>query len=324
MHRPDIAATTLFCLALVAAAPAAAQDYPDRPIRIILPYGTGGNTDTVSRILAPFMSTDLGQQVVVENRGGGAGIPGMVAVAKSRPDGYTALFAASNLAANPILFKTLPYDAEKDFAPVTLVAIVPTVLVVHPSMPVRTVKQLVALAKARPGALNYGSVGNGSGNHLTTEVFANATGIKVEHIPYRGSGPLMTDLIGGRITFIFSTIPAAHVQIAEKRIRAIAVSSIKRSGALPEVPTVAESGVPGFDVNTWLGIFLPAGTPARAIDRLNASTVKALNQPKVREVLATAGAEPVGSTPAQMGAHLKSEIARWKKLAETVSFTVAD
>jgi tripartite-type tricarboxylate transporter receptor subunit TctC len=315
-------APALFLSLFAIAAPA--QDYPQRPVRMILPYGTGGNTDTVSRILAPGMSADLGQQVVIENRGGGAGIPGMLAVAKAAPDGYTALFAASNLASNPILFRKLPYDAEKDFAPVTLVAIVPTVLVVHPSLPVQSVKQLIALAKAQPGALNYGSVGNGSGNHLTTEVFSSATGIKVEHVPYKSAGASMTDLIAGRITFIFSTIPAAHAHLASKRVRAVAVSSARRVAALPDVPTVAESGVPGFDVNTWLGMLVPAGTPARNIDRLNAATLKALQQPKAREVLTAAGAEPVGSTPAELGAHLKMELARWKKLAETVSFTVAD
>lgn len=314
----------LAAVSLIVAGPAAAQDYPERPIRMVLPYGTGGNADVVSRILSPFMSADLGQQVVIDNRGGGAGIPAMAFVAKANPDGYTALFAASNLASNPILFKKLPYNAEADFAPVSLIAIVPTVLVVHPSLPVQSVKQLIALAKAHPGELNYGSVGYGSGNHLTTEVFINAAGLKVEHVPYKAAAAFMTDLIAGRLTFVFATIPAAHSHIASKRVRALAVSSQKRSAALPGVPTVSEAAIPGFEVNSWLGIFLPAGTPAKVVDRLNAATTKALQNPKVKEVLASAGAEPVGGTPAQLGAHLKIELARWEKLARTVTFKVAD
>lgn len=315
------ALTGLGCIACSALA----QNYPSKAIRMVLPYGTGGNTDVVARILAPTMSSALGQQVVVENHGGAAGIPGMMVVAKANPDGYTVLFAASNLAANPILFRKLPYDAEKDFAPVSLVAIVPTVLVVPPSLPVHSVKELIALAKAKPGAMNYGSAGNGSGNHLTTEVFLNAAGgLKAEHVPYKAASASMTDLAGGRLTFVFATIPSAKGFIDSGRLRALGVSSIRRSAALPNVPTVAESGVPGFDINTWLGILVPTGTPAAIISQLNAATIKALQNPEARDLLKTLGAEAVGSTPAQLGTHLKSEIAMWIKLAQKVKFEVAE
>ena len=308
----------------LAAGAAVAQDYPNRPIRLIIPYGTGGITDITARIVAPRIADNLGQQVVVENRPGGAAIPGFDMVAKARPDGYTAVLATTALAANPILFRKLPYDAEKDLAPVSLVATAPTVLVVHPSVPAHSVKELIALAKSKPGVLNYGSAGNGSDNHLTTELFKNATGIDVLHIPYKGGGALMTDLIGGQVAFVFATIPPAHPNIASGRLRALGVSSLKRSAALPDVPTISEAGLPGFNSNAWLGILVPAGTPANVIDRLHAATVKALERPEVSERLISLGLEPVGSTPSQLATHLKSEMARWAKLAREVKFQVVD
>ena len=301
-----------------------AQDYPSRPVRAVLPYGVGGSADVSARIIAPYISANLGQPLVIDNRGGGAGLPAITLVAKAPPNGYTVLIVASNLASNPILFKKLPYDAETDFAPVSLIAIVPTVLVVHPSLPVNSAKDLIALAKAKPGALNYGSVGNGSGNHLVTEVFSNAAGLQMEHVPYKSAGAFMTDLAAGRLTFAFATIPAAHAFISSGRVKAIAVSSQKRSSALPDLPTIAESAIPGFDVNTWLGALMPAGTPASAVNRFNAAIVQSLQLPEVRERLKTVGAEPVGSNPAQLAAYLKSEITRWKTLARTVKFEVSN
>jgi tripartite-type tricarboxylate transporter receptor subunit TctC len=270
------------------------------------------------------VSAHLGQPLVIDNRGGAAGLPAITLVAKAPPNGYTVLIVASNLASNPILFKTLPYDAEKDFAPVSLIAIVPTVLVVPPSAPIASAQDLIALARAKPGALNYGSVGNGSGNHLVTEVFANAAGLQMEHVPYKSAGAFMTDLAAGRLTFAFATIPAAHSFIASGRVKAVAVSSVKRSSTLPDVPTVAESGIPGFDVNTWLGALMPRGTPANVVNRFNAAIVHALQVPEVRERLKTVGAEPVGSTPAQLTAHLRTELRRWTALAQTVKFEVAN
>jgi len=303
---------------------AAAQDYPSRPIRLIIPYGVGGITDITARIVAPPISDNLGQQVVVDNRPGGAAVPGFDMVAKARPDGYILVLATTALAANPILFRKLPYAAEKDFAPVSLVAVAPTVLVVHPSVPAHSVQELIALAKSKPGALNYGSAGNGSDNHLTAEVFKNATGIDALHIPYKGGGAVMTDLVGGQVAFVFATIPTAHPYIASGRLRALGVTSLKRNSALPDVPTVSEAGLPGFNVNAWLGLFAPAGTPANIVDRLHAATVKALQRPEVSKRLTTLGLDPVGSTPAQLAAHLKSEMARWAKLAHEVKFEVAD
>ena len=311
--------------ALVAASAAqAAEPYPSRPVRAVLPYGIGGSADVLARIVAPHVSTSLGQPVVVDNRGGGAGLPAMTLVAKAPPNGYTVLVVASNLASNPILFKTLPYDAENDFAPVSLIAIVPTVLVVPPALPVNSAKDLIALAKAKPGALSYGSVGNGSGNHLVTEVFAHAAGLQMLHVPYKSAGAFMTDLAAGRLSFAFATIPAAHAFIASGRVRPIAVSSVKRSSTLPEVPTVAESGIPGFDVNTWLGAFMPRGTAAAIVNRFNAAIQSSLQLPDVRERLKQVGGEPVGGTPAQLGAHLKTELTRWTTLAKTVKIEVSN
>jgi len=303
---------------------AGAQDFPSRAIRMIVPYGPGGITDITARVIAPGMTEDLGQQVVVENRAGGAAIPGMDLVAKSKPDGYTILAATTALAAQPILFRKLPYQADKDFTPVSLVILAPTVLVTHPSIPARSVKELIALAKARPGALNYGSAGNGSDNHLTAEVFKHAARIDVQHVPYKGGGAVMADLAAGQVAFVFSTIPTAHAFIQAGRLKALAVSGDKRNASLPDVPTVAESGLPGFNVNAWLGVFGPAGLPAQATERLHAATAKTLQRPEVAKRLASLGMEVVGSTPAQMASHLKSELDRWVTLAKQVKFERAD
>jgi tripartite-type tricarboxylate transporter receptor subunit TctC len=308
----------------VLASTALAQQYPARAIRMVIPYGVGGNADTVARIIAPSMTTALGQQVVIDNRGGAAGIPGMTAVATAAPDGYTVLFAASNLAANPILYKTLPYDAERDFAPVSLIATAPQLLVLPSSHSVSSVKDLISLAKSKPGTLNYGSAGNGSGSHLATELFASVAGVRFEHVPYKSSGALFTDLTGARIDFTFAPIPSAHQFIVNGRLKALAVSSLKRSPVLPDVPTIAEAALPKFEATTWLGILLPRGAPASVVATLNSAVVKSIEQPAVRERFNTLGSDAVGSTPQYLGSHLKMEIARWKKLAQTVKFEVAN
>jgi len=316
--------STLLTGCALAAGSSAAQEFPSRPVRMIVPYGPGGITDITARIIAPGMSEDLGQQVVVENRAGGAAIPGFDLVAKSKPDGYTIVAATTALAAQPILFRKLPYQADRDFAPVSLVIVVPTVLVVHPSIPARNVKELIALAKSRPGALNYGSAGNGTDNHLTTEVFKHAAKIDALHVPYKGGGAVMLDLVAGQIAFVFSTIPTAHPFISTGRLRALAISGAKRNASMPDVPTVAEAALPGFNVNAWLGLFGPAGVPANATDRLHAATVKALKNPEAAKRFATMGAEIVGSTPAQLSTHLRGEMDRWVKLAREVKFEVVD
>ncbi len=317
-------ATVAGAVLVLLTAQAGAQDYPNRPIRAVIPYGVGGSADVLARVIAPNISAHLGQSLVIDNRGGGAGLPAFTLVAKAQPDGYTLLISASNLASNPILFRKLPYDAEKDFAPVSLIAIVPAVLVVHPTAPVNSAKDLIALAKAKPGTLNYGSVGNGSGNHLVTEMFAHAAGLQLEHVPYKSAGAFMTDLASARLNFVFATIPAAYGFITSGRVRALGVSSLRRSSTLPDVPTIAESALPGFDVNTWLGALMPAGAPPPVVNRMNAAIVDALKAPELRERLKTLGAEPVGGSPAQMGVHLKAEIARWTTLAKTVKFEVSN
>ncbi len=312
-------------LGLVVCVPVAlAQDFPNRPVRAVIPYGVGGSADVLARVIAPSVSANLGQSLVIDNRGGGAGLPAFTLVAKAQPDGYTLLVSASNLASNPILFKKLPYDAEKDFAPIALIAIVPAVLVVPPSSSLHSAKDLIALAKAKPGTLNYGSVGNGSGNHLVTEMFANSASLQLSHVPYKSAGAFMTDLVSGRLDFVFATIPAAHAFISSGRVRALGVSSLKRSSTLPDVPSIAESAIPGFEVNTWLGALAPAGTPPKVLARLNAAILEALRTPGMGERLKTLGAEPVGSSPAQMGTYLTSEIARWTNLAKTVKFEVSN
>lgn len=301
----------------------AQSSFPSRPIRLVIPYGVGGNTDIVARILQPRVSEQLGQQIVADNRGGGAGIPAMELVSRAAPDGYTVLMPASNFASNPILFRKLPYDAQKDFAAIVLIAIVPTVLVVHPNFPAHSVNDLISLAKSKPGQLNFGSVGNGSGNHLTAEMFSHVAGIRAEHVPYKSAATVMTDLASGRLSFVFATLPAARGFIANGRLRPLAVSSSKRVGTLPDVPTVSEAALRGFEVNSWLGLFVPKRTPRVVIDRLNAVFADALKQPDVRERMAAVGAEPGGGTPEQLDAHLIRELDRWATLAKTVKFEVS-
>ena len=310
------------CFAL--AGLAAAQDYPSRPIRMIVPYGTGGVTDITSRIVAPRMADILGQSIVIENRAGGASMLGTDAVAKSRPDGYTVLLTSTALAANHILFKKIPYDPVKDLLSVSLLATVPTVLVVHPGVQANSVKDLVDLVKAKPGSINYGSAGNGSGNHLTTEVFKHAAGIDAQHIPYKGGGAVMTDLVGGQVTFVFAVLPTAYPYITSGKLRALGVSSLQRSAALPDVPTVAESGYPGFNVAEWLGIFVPAGTPPAIVERLNNAATRALQHPEVQTRLKALGAEIIGGHPGNMDKYLRSEIANWSRLAQQVKFEVTE
>lgn len=318
-----LASSLLTALAL-GTTPAVAQEYPDRPLRLIVPYGPGGVTDITARITAPRIADVLGQSVVIENRPGGASMPGTEAVAKARPDGYTLLLTSTALAANPILFKNVPYDAAKDLAPVSMLATVPTVLVIHPGVPASSVQELIALAKSTPGAMNYGSAGNGSGNHLTTEVFKNAAGIEAQHIPYKGGGAVMADLVGGQVTFVFAVLPTALPYIKGGKLKALAVSSPQRNPALPDVPSVSEAGLPGFNVTEWVGIFAPAGTPTTVVARLNTAANRALQHPDVVERLKSLGADIIGGPPGKMEDYLKSEMARWVALARVVKFQAAD
>lgn len=314
-----------YAIALAAVATgAAAQQYPSKPVRFVVPFAAGGPNDIQARLLGEKLGQRLGQQFIVDNRGGGASILGTDAVVKAAPDGYTMLLANIALAANPSLFRKLPYDAERDLAPVAVVAIMPTMLVSHPSIPVRNVKQLIAFAKTRPGALYYGSAGNGSVNHLTMEVFRWMAGIDVVHVPYKGGAPAIIDVMGGQLSLMFPTVVMASPYVKSGRLVPLGVSSAKRTSVLPDVPTVAEAGVPGFDVNELQIIVVPARTPAAIIDRLQAELVKAMQIPEAKERIKELGAEPVGSTPREAAAFLKNEIARWAKVSKEARIPLVD
>ena len=321
LHR--VIGAILLC-GLASQAQAQGQNFPDRPIRLIVPYATGGITDISARILGPQLGNELGQQIVVDNRPGGAGMIGFGTTARSPADGYTLVLATKALAANPILFKDIPYDARKDFSPISMIGVVPMVLVVPPSSPATTIAELIALARSKPGDLNYGSAGNGTDNHLTAELFNHLSGIKVAHVPYRGGGQVMTDLIAGRVSFVFATMPTAIPYIGEGRLRALATTGQGRSAALPEVPTVAESALPDFVLYAWLGLFGPAGIPPPILDKLGAATNAALRHPETAERLRKIGLEIKGGTPRELAAHLDRELNRWSELARHVRFEVAN
>jgi tripartite-type tricarboxylate transporter receptor subunit TctC len=294
---------------------AAAENYPERPIRFVVPYAAGGTTDLLSRAIAQKLSEAIGQPVVPDNRPGAGGNVGAEIVAKSPPDGYTMLMApVSPMAINVTLYgNKMTFNPEKDFAPITLVAKVPLVLVVHPSVPVKTLQELIALAKSKPGQLNYGSAGNGSSNHLVGEMLKTAAGIDIVHIPYRGGGPAMMAVVAGQIDMLVGQVPTVASMVNSGRLRAIAVSGAKRSPALPAVPTIAESGLPGFDATAWYSIVVPAGTPKPIIARLHTELVKILNSPDIRARLISEGADVETSTPEELAAFVRAEIPKWEK-----------
>ena len=294
---------------------AAADNYPEKPIRFVVPYAAGGTTDLLSRAIAQKLSEAIGQAVVPDNRPGAGGNVGAEIVAKSPPDGYTMLMApVSPMAINVTLYgNKMTFNPEKDFAPVTLVAKVPLVLVVHPSVPAKTLQELIALAKSKPGQLNYGSAGNGSSNHLVGEMFKTAAGLDLVHIPYRGGGPGMMALVAEQIDMLVGQVPTVTPMVNAGRLRALAVSGAKRSPALPEVPTMSEAGVPGFDATAWYCIVVPAGTPKPIISRLHAELVKILKSPDIRARLVGEGAEVETSTPEELAAFVHAEIQKWSK-----------
>jgi len=300
---------------LVPFAPALAQDYPNRPIRLISPFPPGGGTDTFARVVGDRLAQLLGVAVVVENRSGAGGNIGLDAVAKSQPDGYTiGLGQTSNLAINPSLYARMPYDSLRDLAPISLVANGPVVLLVNASAPYRSLGDIVAAAKERPGLLTMGSPGTGTVGHLVGEMLQTAANVRVQHIPYRGASPALTDLLGGRIDFYFSTVPPALAQIQGRLLRGLAVTSQKRIPDLPDVPTVEELGYPGFYATSWYGLVARAGTPAPVIERLSAETRKALDSAAVKEKFAVEGVEVWSSTPQEFRALLQREIARWGEI----------
>jgi tripartite-type tricarboxylate transporter receptor subunit TctC len=312
-----VAATACASVVFGIAAPALAQTYPTKPIRMVVPFPPGGTTDILGRVAAQKLSEALGQQVIVDNRPGAGGNIGTEAVAKSPPDGYTLLTdPGSTLTMNPSLFAKLPFDPLKDFAPVSILAAVPNLLVVHPSLPVRNVKELIALAKARPGQLNYASSGAGQSTHLSMELFKSMARVNMTHVPYKGSSPAITDLLGGHVLLMFDNMPSALPHAKAGKLRGIAVSTAKRSPVTPDVPTVAESGLPGFEVSVWFAVLAPAGTPREIVERLNGVLVKALKSADVRERLSSQGAEPIGDTPAEFTAVMKRDLLKWAKVVK--------
>ena len=307
-------------IALMWAVTCGAQSYPTKPVRFISPYAPGGGTDIMARTLAQKLSEYLGRQVVVENRPGGGGIVGTEAAAKSPPDGYTILLGSKGpLTVNPALYAKLPYDTLRDFAPISLVSIVPALLTVHPSLPVRSVKDLVALAKAHPGELTFSSSGNGGSGHLSGEQFAALAGAKMVHVPYRGTGPATIAVLSGEVTLSFGNMVALMPYVQAGRLRALGVTSAKRVSASPELPTVAEAGLRGYEYVTWYGVLAPAGTPSDIIGRLNAELVKIARSPDMKERLTGEGGDVVGSTAEEFARYLKSELASSAKLVKSAS-----
>ena len=315
-------AALMVCSAAHAAVPAGGPDYPSRPLRVIVPWVASGGTDIVARIITPKLSEALGQQVIIDNRPGANGIVGSEIAARATPDGYTMILEAVEHVINASTYAKLPYDTVKDFAPVGLVAAHSLVLIVPPPFPARSVKELAALAKSKPGELNFGSWGQGSLAHLAGELFKNSAGIQMTHVPYKGAPQAIIDILGGRLPLMFTTMPTGAPQVKQSRLRALAVTSRDREPLLPEVPTMIESGYPGFEVDSWRGLYVPAGTPKATIARLNRELVKVLKMPDVKERVVAAGFAPMSSTPEEFDAFGKAELAKWSKVAKSAGVRI--
>ena len=321
MYKIPQAAAALLLAAFATAA--SAQNWPAaKPITLVVPSPAGGTTDVLARALADRLGAALGQTVIVESKPGAGATLGADFVAKSRPDGYTLLMGAIHHTIAPAVFKKVPYDLEKDFAPVTTVALVPNVLVVNASNPAKNVADLVAQAKAKPNQLNYGSNGNGTAQHLIGTQFENLNGIGITHIPYKGSGPLTTDLIGGQVTMSFDTVTPVLPHIKAGRLKALAVTTGKRSSALPDVPTLAESGLKGFDIGTWFGVLAPVATPKDIVARLNLEAVKIIQSSDFRKRMDEIGAEPIGNTPEQMGKQIHDDVEKFARLVKDAKVVI--
>ena len=315
LHSTFIAVSVPLMFAVITGH-AQSQSFPNKPLRMIVPFPAAGGADIFARLVSRKLADQVGQGVVVDNRAGASGIIGSEAVAKSPADGYTMLLGTTGThSTNPVVYAKLPYDPIRDYAPISLVAEAPFVLVVHPSLPVRTVKELIAFAKTRPGELNYGSAGIGSSSHLGFEQFSLMAGIRMSHVPYKGL-PLATgDTIAGNLTMTWDSISASAPMIRNQRLRALGIGSLKRSPLMPDLPTIAEAALPGFELVSWYGIFAPAGTPADIVRRLNSEIVKAVASPELREQYAALGATQVSNTPEEFAAMLKRDIAKWGKVA---------
>ena len=299
-------------LLLASALPSGAQGYPDKPIRLVIPFPAGGGADSMARPLAQKLTTQLGQPVVLDHKSGAGGTIAAETAAAASPDGYTLMFATLGThAINPSLYAKLRYDPVKDFVPVALTHVAPRVLVVHPSVPAQNVKELLALAKARPGTLTFGSSGNGGVNHLAGELMKSMAGVDMIHVPYKGAAPAAVDLLGNRLSMVFDSIVVWSDHIKTGKVRALGVSSAQRSAALPNVPSIAEAGLPGFDVANWLGVLAPAKTPAAIVAKLNAELRSAMTDPDMRQQMAAVGVDPATSTPQEFGDIIRKDIAKW-------------
>ena len=307
-------------LAMANVYPALAETWPTRPIRFIVPFAPGGGGDVVGRIIGQRMSEQLGKPLVIDNRAGGGGTLGCELAAKAAPDGYTLLLGnVGPIAVGPALYPKLAYDPVRDFAPVTMIASFPNLLVANPGLPFKTVPELVAYAKSRPGALNFASAGAGTSTHLAGELFKSVAGIDVVHVPYKGGAAAMTDIIAGQVAYYFGTMPSSMPLAKAGKLRALAVTSLTRSPAAPEVPTIAESGYPKFETAAWYGLMFPTGTPREIVARTNAATMSVLALSDIRERLVHEGSEPMGSTPAQFSAYIKAEIAKWSGVVKAAN-----
>lgn len=310
-------------ITVAGAAPVWAQGWPARPVKWISPFAPGGGADITSRAIAAKLSSGLGQQIVVDNRGGAGGMIGVDLAAKSPPDGYTVVLGTIGpIAINPSLYKKMPYDPMRDLLPVSQAANALNVLVVHPSLPTGNVREFVALAKSRPGQLNYGSSGSGATDHLAGELFNALTGAKMVHVPYKGGAPAMLDLVSGNVQVVFSTVSTAIAAIDAKRVRPLAMTGNQRFQLMPELPTMSEAGLKGFEVNNWYGVFVPAGTPKDVVGRLNAEIVKALAASDVKKRLLDAGIVATSSTPEMFAAYVSAETAKWAKVIRDARITV--
>lgn len=311
-------ARAILALSLLGGASAALADgYPDRPVKWIVPFPPGGAMDSIARTLGESMGKQLNTSVIVENRAGAGGNIGAASVARAKPDGYTILIVANGMAVNPALYADLNYDPIKDFAPISLLAVVPNVLVTNPARTGATsVQDVIAKAKARPGHYTYASAGVGTSIHLAGELFVSMTGVDMLHVPYKGSGPAVADLLGGQVDYMFDSITSAKPHIVSGKLRALAVTTAKRSAALPDVPTLREAGVPGYELMPWFAAFAPAGTPPEVVARLNEAMRNALVEPKVKATLDSIGAESIGSSPAALRDHLAKETTQWKALVK--------
>ena len=316
MHKNFFARDALAASAVLAmgVGGACAQSYPSQPIRFIVPYAAGGGVDMVARAIAPKLSERLGQPVVIDNRGGAGGNIGTELAARTEPNGYTIMMGAAALAINTSLYRNLPFDPVKDFVPVSLVSATPNILAVHPAVPAKSVKQLIQLAKAQPGRLNYGSAGNGTTSHLAPELLKTMAGVDIVHIPYKGTSPAVVALLSGEVAIMLAPALTLLPHVKTNKVNGLAVSGLKRLPAIPELPTIAESGVPGFEARQWYGVLAPAGTPKEIVTRLNSEIVKIVNSPEVTKRFASEGSEAIGSTPEEFGRYIKAEITKWAKV----------